>query len=82
MTTLLDLVRTGEDDRGPLAVADASLWVDGTKIYEARGLAMRVVRDTTRGRQPAVMSAKKSSTQPSTPGSGITARPGRCRPCR
>ena len=48
VTTLLDLVRTGEDDRGPLAVADASLWVDGTKIYEARGLAMRIVRDTTR----------------------------------
>ena len=46
VTTLLDLVRTGEDDRGPLAVADASLWVDGTKIYEARGLAMRIVRDT------------------------------------
>jgi len=43
--TLLDLVRTGEDDRGPFAAADASLWVDGTKIYEARGLAMRIVRD-------------------------------------
>ena len=33
---------------GPLAVADASLWVDGTQIYEARGLAMRVVPLTTR----------------------------------
>ncbi len=43
--TLLDLVRIGEDERGPLAVADASLWVDGTRIYEARGLAMRIVRD-------------------------------------
>ena len=46
MTTLLDLVRTAVDDSGPLAVADASLWVDGTKIYEARGLAMRIVRDS------------------------------------
>jgi len=43
--TLLDLVRTGADERGPLAVADATLWVDGTKIYEARGLAMRIVPD-------------------------------------
>ena len=46
VTTLLDLVRVGKDERGPLAVADASLWVDGTKIYEARGLAMRVVHDS------------------------------------
>jgi len=48
VTTLLDLVRSGTNHRGPFAVADASLWVDGTKIYEARGLAMRIVRDTTR----------------------------------
>jgi hypothetical protein len=33
-------------EQGPLATtawADASLWVDGKRIYEARGLAMRLV---------------------------------------
>ena len=89
VTTLLDLVRTGEDDRGPLAVADASLWVDGTKIYEARGLAMRIVRDTISfdeysfcRKRRCLPTTRRCSTRASTPGSRTIARPGRCRPCR
>jgi 3-oxoacyl-(acyl-carrier-protein) synthase/3-hydroxymyristoyl/3-hydroxydecanoyl-(acyl carrier protein) dehydratase/1-acyl-sn-glycerol-3-phosphate acyltransferase len=45
VTTTLELTRLESDGGRPLAVADAALWVDGTKIYEARGLAMRIVRD-------------------------------------
>jgi 3-hydroxymyristoyl/3-hydroxydecanoyl-(acyl carrier protein) dehydratase/1-acyl-sn-glycerol-3-phosphate acyltransferase len=45
VTTLLDLIRVGEDERGRFAVGDASLWVDGLRIYEAKGLGMRIVRD-------------------------------------
>ncbi|MGI5862397.1 MAG: 1-acyl-sn-glycerol-3-phosphate acyltransferase, partial [Myxococcales bacterium] len=44
VTTLLDIVRVEEDERGRLAVADASLWVDGMRIYEATGLGMRITR--------------------------------------
>lgn len=36
-------VRIGKVE-GPLAIADAALWVDGKKIYEARNLGMRVIR--------------------------------------
>ncbi|MFE2943947.1 beta-ketoacyl synthase N-terminal-like domain-containing protein [Streptomyces sp. NPDC059255] len=39
----LDIVESGTDARGPYAVADASLWGDGTCIYRVRGLGMRVV---------------------------------------
>ncbi|HRI11096.1 MAG TPA: 1-acyl-sn-glycerol-3-phosphate acyltransferase, partial [Nannocystaceae bacterium] len=39
----LDVTDSGVDERGPFVVADGSLWVDGKRIYEVRGLAMRVV---------------------------------------
>ncbi|THA68698.1 beta keto-acyl synthase [Streptomyces sp. A0958] len=39
----MDIVETGADERGPYAVADASLWGDDTCIYRVRGLGMRVV---------------------------------------
>ena len=46
----LDIVEVGTDDDGcPFAVAEASLWVDGLRIYEARDLAMRVVSDPDGG---------------------------------
>ncbi|MEV7422203.1 beta-ketoacyl synthase N-terminal-like domain-containing protein [Streptomyces sp. NPDC091212] len=41
----MDIVESGTDARGPYAVADASLWGDGTCIYRVRGLGMRVVSD-------------------------------------
>ena len=45
VSTLLDLIEIGEDERGPYAVANASLWVDGKRIYEAKGMGMRIVPD-------------------------------------
>jgi 1-acyl-sn-glycerol-3-phosphate acyltransferase len=45
VTTLIELTKIEEDERGRVAVADGSLWVDGLRIYEAKGLAMRIVRD-------------------------------------
>jgi 3-hydroxymyristoyl/3-hydroxydecanoyl-(acyl carrier protein) dehydratase/1-acyl-sn-glycerol-3-phosphate acyltransferase len=44
VTVLLDVVGSAEDEEGRLATADASLFVDGKRIYEAKGLAMRIVR--------------------------------------
>ncbi len=39
----LEVTATGRDERGVFAVADASLWVDGKRIYDAKDLAMRLV---------------------------------------
>ncbi|MFD4700799.1 beta-ketoacyl synthase N-terminal-like domain-containing protein [Streptomyces niveus] len=39
----MDITESGRDDRGPYALADATLWGDGTCIYRVRGLGMRVV---------------------------------------
>ncbi|MEM9695730.1 MAG: polyketide synthase dehydratase domain-containing protein, partial [Myxococcota bacterium] len=40
---VVDITARGEDDRGRFAVADAALYADGLRIYEAKGLAMRIV---------------------------------------
>ncbi|MFJ4654508.1 beta-ketoacyl synthase N-terminal-like domain-containing protein [Nocardia sp. NPDC088792] len=42
VTVELEVVETGTDDRGPFAIADAWLWVDGRRIYHATNLGMRV----------------------------------------
>jgi acyl transferase domain-containing protein/3-hydroxymyristoyl/3-hydroxydecanoyl-(acyl carrier protein) dehydratase len=44
--TTLEVTERGRDGRGIYAIADASLWVDGQRIYEARGLGVRVVSGT------------------------------------
>lgn len=49
----MDIVESGTDERGPYALADASLWGDGTCIYRVRGLGMRVVSDASPGPSPA-----------------------------
>ena len=43
ISSTLDIVEQGADERGPYAVATASLWVDGMRIYEASNLGMRIV---------------------------------------
>ncbi len=40
---VVELTETGRDERGAYAIATASLWVDGMRIYEAKGLGMRIV---------------------------------------
>ncbi|MBT6176176.1 MAG: 3-hydroxyacyl-[acyl-carrier-protein] dehydratase FabA, partial [Deltaproteobacteria bacterium] len=41
----LDITEKGLDARGPYAIADASLWVDGMRIYSADNIGMRIVND-------------------------------------
>jgi 3-hydroxymyristoyl/3-hydroxydecanoyl-(acyl carrier protein) dehydratase len=41
--TTLEITETGRDDRGVFALANASLWADGQRIYELKGLGMRIV---------------------------------------
>jgi 3-hydroxymyristoyl/3-hydroxydecanoyl-(acyl carrier protein) dehydratase len=45
VTVEVEVTETGSDARGWFARADGWLWVDGTRIYEARNLAMRIVAD-------------------------------------
>jgi len=43
VTITMEIVDRGRDARGSYARAEASLWVDGKRIYEARGLGLRIV---------------------------------------
>ena len=43
ISVTMDIVEQGRDKKGAFAVADASLWVDGKRIYEIAGLGMRIV---------------------------------------
>jgi 3-hydroxymyristoyl/3-hydroxydecanoyl-(acyl carrier protein) dehydratase len=45
ITIEMEILRAGADDRGRYALAEAWLWVDGTRIYHAEGLGMRIVPD-------------------------------------
>ena len=45
--TTLEVTAKGRDERGAFATCDASLWADGRRIYEARGLGMRIVSGET-----------------------------------
>ena len=41
----LDVMELGRDERGPYAIASASLWCDGIRIYSADRMGMRIVSD-------------------------------------
>lgn len=43
ITITLELTELGRDASGPFSVADASLWVDGKRIYQAQGFGMRLI---------------------------------------
>ena len=78
----LEITEVGDDERGRYAVADAWLWVDGKRIY-----AVREPRHADRRRRRARRARRRTPTTRCsilqwTRGSAITARPGRCRPCR
>jgi acyl transferase domain-containing protein/3-hydroxymyristoyl/3-hydroxydecanoyl-(acyl carrier protein) dehydratase/1-acyl-sn-glycerol-3-phosphate acyltransferase len=58
ITSELEVTEIGDDERGRFATADAYLWVDGKRIYHAKGLGMRIV-----GRFPAADSMPPSAEQ-------------------
>jgi hypothetical protein len=41
--TTLEIIERGIDAQGAYALADASLWVDGQRIYECLGFGVRIV---------------------------------------
>ena len=46
ITTTMDILEIGTDEVGVFAVANASLWVDGKRIYEAENLCMHIVESS------------------------------------
>ena len=60
--TTMDIIEVGEDEKGPYALANTSLWVDGMRIYEAVGMGMRIVGTTP---------PKPRQKAPSTPGAEV-----------
>ncbi|MEM1418653.1 MAG: hypothetical protein AAGH15_27410, partial [Myxococcota bacterium] len=45
IASTVELTEVSRDARGPFAIARASLWVDGKRIYEAPRFGMRIVSD-------------------------------------
>jgi len=43
ITITMEITEQGRAAAGPFAVADASLWVDGKRIYQVAGLGMKIV---------------------------------------
>jgi 3-oxoacyl-(acyl-carrier-protein) synthase/3-hydroxymyristoyl/3-hydroxydecanoyl-(acyl carrier protein) dehydratase len=43
ITITVDITEQGRDAAGPFSVAEASLWVDGKRIYQVTGLGMHIV---------------------------------------
>jgi 3-oxoacyl-(acyl-carrier-protein) synthase/3-hydroxymyristoyl/3-hydroxydecanoyl-(acyl carrier protein) dehydratase len=43
ITITMEITEQGRTGAGPFAVADASLWVDGKRIYQVAGLGMKIV---------------------------------------
>lgn len=61
----LEITEIGKDARGTFAIADASLWVDGKRIYDCKGLAMRIVEDDLSPLPPRRESSDSSITSSS-----------------
>ena len=61
ITAQVEITRVARDDDGILAVAEASLWVDGKRIYSATNLGMRVVRDAQAGQSPVLAGSSGAS---------------------
>jgi 3-oxoacyl-(acyl-carrier-protein) synthase/3-hydroxymyristoyl/3-hydroxydecanoyl-(acyl carrier protein) dehydratase len=64
ITITMEITEQGRDATGPFAVADASLWVDGKRIYQVAGLGMKIFDATTEGGRDvgASAAAARSST--------------------
>lgn len=52
ITSEVEITRIAREDDGVLAVADASLWVDGIRIYSATNLGMRIANGRQNGESP------------------------------
>ena len=77
----MEITEVGGDERGPFAIASASLWVDGMRIYCADTMGMRIASGTpphSRGRQPGpgerTLAAPGAASREVAPGGATTCR--------
>ena len=61
ITITMEITEQGRTAAGPFAVADASLWVDGKRIYQVAGLGMLVDSKPDCGRNAGVVSGAAHS---------------------
>ena len=60
ITAQMEITRIERNDEGILAVAEASLWLDGKRIYSASNLGMRITPDAPDSQSP--LRAESSAT--------------------
>ena len=60
----MEIVETGVDELGPYFVGDGSLWADGKRIYEVKGMGMRVVNGPLPVSDELAVEADPASTEP------------------
>ena len=63
----VEITEQGRDERGPYAVAQAWLWVDGLRIYHAKDLGMRIVPSA-----PSPLPLPSPSAEPASPAAAAT----------
>lgn len=71
----VDLIEVGVDDLGPFAVADCSLWVDGKRIYHAKGMGMRIVSGGGHPTQPSGGGGRQRSRRSASSATVVTLDP-------
>jgi 3-oxoacyl-(acyl-carrier-protein) synthase/3-hydroxymyristoyl/3-hydroxydecanoyl-(acyl carrier protein) dehydratase len=67
ITITMEIAEQDRDAAGPFAVAEASLWVDGKRIYQVAGLGMRIVDSNSHGNPQRVRSALRPTPTSSSP---------------
>jgi 3-hydroxymyristoyl/3-hydroxydecanoyl-(acyl carrier protein) dehydratase/1-acyl-sn-glycerol-3-phosphate acyltransferase len=63
ITITMEITEQGRDAAGPFAVADASLWVDGKRIYQVAGLGMKIVGAEADGQDQPVAGGPAARSQ-------------------
>ena len=61
ISTTLEITETVRDEKGAVAIASASLWVDGKRIYEVSGMGMRIVSGGVEAPRPVTLDADAES---------------------
>jgi 3-hydroxymyristoyl/3-hydroxydecanoyl-(acyl carrier protein) dehydratase/1-acyl-sn-glycerol-3-phosphate acyltransferase len=64
ITITMEITEQGRDAAGPFAVADASLWVDGKRIYQVAGLGMKIVDANSHGNPQRVPKPSRDGAPP------------------
>jgi len=67
ITITMEITEQGRDAAGPFAVADASLWVDGKRIYQVAGIGMKIIDANSHGNPQRVPIPSRDGAPPAKP---------------